>query len=201
LKSSGADVREELLGLASEETRVREELAGDGSLYEGYHPRMEEVHRRKAERLREIMKQVGWPGVSLVGEDGERAAWLILQHAIGEPAFQRRGLEVLSKAAGRGEAPVVQVAMLEDRIRTCEGRGQRYGTQFDWDEHGEMSPVPIEEPEGVNERRREVELPPLEGQIRRMREQVAANGERAPMDWAMRREEMEAWCRAVGWRR
>jgi hypothetical protein len=66
LKSSGADVREELLGLASEETRVREELAGDGSLYEGYHPRMEEVHRRKAERLREIMKQVGWPGVSLV---------------------------------------------------------------------------------------------------------------------------------------
>jgi hypothetical protein len=201
LKSSGADVREELLGLASEETRVREELAGDGSLYEGYHPRMEEVHRRKAERLREIMKQVGWPGVSLVGEDGERAAWLILQHAIGEPAFQRRGLEVLSKAAGRGEAPVVQVAMLEDRIRTCEGRGQRYGTQFDWDEHGEMSPVPIEEPEGVNERRREVELPPLEGQIRRMREQVAANGGRAPMDWAMRREEMEAWCRAVGWRR
>jgi hypothetical protein len=194
-------MREELLGLASEDTRVREELAGDGSLYGGYRSRMEEVHRRNAERLREIMEEVGWPGVSLVGEDGERAAWLILQHAIGEPAFQRRGLDVLSEAAGRGEAPLAQVAMLEDRILVCEGRKQRYGTQFDWDEHGEMSPVPIEDPEGVDERRRELELPPLEGQIRRMREQVAATREQAPKDWAARREEMEAWCRAVGWRR
>lgn len=201
MEPSRADLREELLGLRSEDLRVREELAADGSLYEGYHPRMEEVHRRNAGRLREILEEVGWPGVSLVGEDGEQAAWLVLQHAIGEPALQRRGLELLEEAAGRGEAPLAQVAMLEDRIRTFEGRGQRYGTQFDWDEHGEMSPVPIEDAEGVEERRREVGLPPMEDQIRRMREQVAASRERAPRDWVARREGMEAWCRSVGWRR
>lgn len=201
MKPSPADVREELLSLASEDMRVREELAADGSLYEGYPPRMEEVHRRNAKRLREIMKQVGWPGVSLVGEDGERAAWLILQHAIGEPAFQRRGLVLLKGGAERGEVPLMQVAMLEDRIRMFEGRGQRYGTQFDWDEHGEMSPVRIENPEGLEERRQEVGLPPLEDHIRRMREEVATSGEPAPKDRAARREKMEAWYRSVGWRK
>jgi hypothetical protein len=41
----------------------------------------------------------------------------------------------------RGDAPALQAAMLEDRIRAFEGRPQRYGTQFDWDANGEPSPV------------------------------------------------------------
>lgn len=200
MKPRRADLQEELLRLASEDVRIRDELAADGSLFDGYHPRMQDVHRRNAKCLQEILEQVGWPGVRLVGEDGEQAAWLILQHAIGEPAFQRRGLELLEEAARRGEAPLEQVAMLEDRIRVLEGREQWYGTQFDWDEHGEMSPAPIEDPEGVDARRREVGLPPLREQVGRMREQVAADRERVPKDLAARREEMEAWCRSVGWR-
>lgn len=201
MKPSRADLREELLALESEDVRVREELAADGSLFEGYNLRMEEVHRRNAERLQEIFDQIGWPGVSLVGEEGEKAAWLVLQHAIGEPDFQRRGLELLKEAAGRGEAPLKQVAMLEDRIRSSEGRGQRYGTQFDWDEQGEMSPVPIEDAGGVEERRREVGLPPLEDEVRRIREQVAASRWQPPKDWPARQEEIEEWRRSVGWRR
>lgn len=200
MKPTRSDLREELLALAAEDLRVREELAADGTLHDGYHPRMEEVHRRNAERLRQILAQVAWPGVRLVGQDGARAAWLILQHAIGAPDLQRRGLELLDRAAERGEVPRDQVAMLEDRIRMFEGRRQRYGTQFDWDEQGMMSPVPIEDREYVDERRAEMGLPSLAEQIRTMRERAAAEGEGPPQDRAARRAEVEAWCRRVGWR-
>lgn len=80
-------LREELLAMVRTDEQVRSELEADGSLFDGYHPRMESVHRRHAARLREIIREFGWPGHHLVGEDGARSAWLIAQHSIGEPDF------------------------------------------------------------------------------------------------------------------
>src|SRR5687767_7894406 len=40
-------------------------------------------------RMKEILEQHGWPTFDLVGEDGEDAAWAIVQHADQDPAFQR----------------------------------------------------------------------------------------------------------------
>ena len=37
------DIRSELLAMAREDHRVRTELAADGSLFDGYHPRMRAV--------------------------------------------------------------------------------------------------------------------------------------------------------------
>jgi predicted N-acyltransferase len=67
----------ELLAMKAEDQRVRNELARDASLFEGYHPRMEEVHRRNAARLREIIAERGWPGQSLVGQQATEAAWTL----------------------------------------------------------------------------------------------------------------------------
>jgi hypothetical protein len=124
-----------------------------------------------------------------------------VQHAISRPALQREALEALRLAAARGEAPAMQPALLEDRIRTLEGRPQRYGTQLDWDEAGELSPLPVEDPSGVDERRRTVGLGPLDATVRAQRQAAAAEGERPPRDWQTRRRGMEAWLREVGWRR
>src|SRR5947209_4067064 len=143
-----AALHDELLSMAAEDRRVRAELAAEGSLGDGYHPRMEEVHRQNAARLKEVIEEHGWPGRSLVGEDGAHAAWLVLQHAIGEPALQRRGLELLREAVAAGEVPAVQAAYLEDRIAFFEGRPQRFGTQYDWDDNGEISPHPVEDVAG-----------------------------------------------------
>jgi len=151
----------ELSTMAEEDQRVRAELARDGHLYRGYHPRLAEVNSRNVERLQEIIEQRGWPGRSLVGERAARAAWLVLQHAIAFPAVMRSGLRLLSEAAARGEVSQAEVAMLEDRIRVLEGRPQRFGTQYEWDERGEMSPLPIEDPAGVDERRLALGLPRL----------------------------------------
>ena len=124
------------------------------------------------------------------------AAWLVLQHAIGEPDVQRGCLPILREAAERGEATLAQVAYLEDRIAFFERRPQRYGTQFDWDERGMLSPWPIEDPEGVDARRTAVGLPPLADRIAQARKSAQGS---VPPDYARRQAEMLAWSRSVGW--
>jgi hypothetical protein len=195
-----AELARELVHMAEEDQVVRAELAREGHLFRGYHPRMAEVHSRNAERLEEIIRERGWPGRALAGERGARAAWLVLQHAIAYPALMRRGLDLMREAAAAGQVSQAELAMLEDRIRVLEGRPQRYGTQYDWDERGEMSPLPIDDPEGVDDRRLSVGLPRLAENTQRVREGTRAAGEQPPPDPAQRRQEAETWARMVGWR-
>ena len=57
-----------------------------------------------------MIEEHGWPGNSLVGEDGSHAAWFILQHSIERPDLQRRCLPLLSTAVANGEAAPAQAA-------------------------------------------------------------------------------------------
>ncbi len=193
------ELRYRLLELVAEDDRVRAELASDGALFDGYHPRMAAVHEANACALEAALND-GWPSIERVGEDGAEAAWRIGQHAISLPAFQRRCLKLIEKAVERGEVPARHAAFLADRIRMFEGRPQIYGTQFDWDENGEMSPLPIEAPAGVDARRAAVGLAPLEEAVARHRESVRRAGERPSNDPSRRRAEFEAWARKAGWR-
>lgn len=188
--------RDRLLSMKEEDLQVRAELAADGSLFDGYHPRMEYVHRRNAAQLRQIIDEHGWPCEPLVGEDGAEAAWLIAQHAIGEPVFQRLCLTLLKAAADVGEVPAWQPAYLEDRIRMFEGRPQIYGTQFDIGDDGLPTPCEIEEPESVDERRRAVGLEPLAEQIGRAERAAPPT----PEVRAKRDREYQEWLRRTGWR-
>jgi len=65
---------------------------------------MEDLRKRNAARLAALIDANGWPGRSRVGEDGARAAWLILQHAIGNPPLMRRGWTLLRGGANEGAA-------------------------------------------------------------------------------------------------
>lgn len=190
---------ERLLALAAEDERVRSELAADGSLFEGYNVRMREVHESNAAELESIIDAHGWPGFALAGREGAAAAWRIAQHAIGLPAFQRRALELLSEAIARGDANPQHAAYLDDRIAFNERRPQQYGTQFDWDENGEMAPWRIDDLEAVDERRHRLGMPRLADTLRRMREEWRDSKEHAPADWHARQREIEAWAREVGW--
>jgi hypothetical protein len=190
----------ELLSMAAEDLRVRNELARDGSLFDGYHPRMREIHERNATRLRQILDVHGWPGRRLVGEEPAEAAWLVVQHAIAHPSLQRHALSLLKAAAIAADVPLVQVAMLEDRIRSNEGRGQLYGTQFDWDERGQLNPLPIEDEGNVDVRRAEVGLGSLAQAVELKRKLALQEGEKPPKNWKARQRDKEHWLRSVGWR-
>ncbi|MCV7402312.1 hypothetical protein H7K24_19425 [Mycobacterium fragae] len=191
-------LRDELLAMIGEDDSVSARLAADGSLFDGYHPEMEEVHNRNADRLAQLLEG-GWPAVAQVGADGADAAFRIAQHAISRPDFQRRCRELLQAAVAAGEADPKQLAMLTDRIRCLEGRVQLYGTQFEWDDDGHLSPSPISDPEDVDLRRASVGLGPLAEAIAHQRQRAVTNGERPPGDPAEHRAEYEKWRRRVGW--
>jgi hypothetical protein len=119
--------------------------------------------------LRQVIADVGWPGRSLVSEDGAQAAWLLAQHADRDPAFQRRCLDLLTAAVDRGEATIVQQAYLTDRVLLHEGRPQEYGTQAIARE-GRFEPKKLRDPEHVDQRRASVGLGPLAEYLARMAE-------------------------------
>ena len=119
-----------LLDMEAHDQSVRNELTASGSLDDKYHARLEEVHRANASRLRQIIAVFGWPGITLVGEKGARAAWRIALHAISEPPFMRQCRDLIDRASEAGDAPRWQFAIIDDRIRVYEGRPQRYGTQL-----------------------------------------------------------------------
>jgi hypothetical protein len=114
-------------------------------------------------RLRAVVREHGWPTRSMVGEDGARAAFLIVQHSP-SVAFQREALPLLLAAASAGEAARSDAAMLEDRVRTEEGKPQRYGTQFRIVGR-ELVPYPIEDAANLDRRRADVGLMPMAAYI------------------------------------
>jgi hypothetical protein len=155
-------LREELVAMRAEDLRVRQELLDSGELGNGYAPSMEAVHRKNAQRLKEIIAGHGWPDTELVGAEGTLAAWLIAQHAIGEPDFQRYALRLIQEKVRRGEVPAAQEAYLSDRVAMYEGRPQRYGTQSLPCPDGQYRRWTTEDPALLNERRAAVGLPPAE---------------------------------------
>jgi hypothetical protein len=155
-------LRGELIAMRAEDMRVRDELVAANELGGAYVPRMEAVHVRNAARLRELVDQRGWPAEDIAGKDGAEAAWLIAQHAIGEPEFQRRALRRMQECAADGRIPPWHAAYLEDRIAMFEGRPQRFGTQWlDDPRDGRIRPWTLADPGRVNELRAGVGLPAL----------------------------------------
>lgn len=120
------------------------------------------VEMSNTERMREILDSHGWPGYALVGEDGARAAWALVQHADRDLDLQRRGLAMMTAAVEKGDADPSELAYLVDRVRVAERRPQVYGTQWETDPQGNWKPrTPIEDEARVDERRAEAGMKPL----------------------------------------
>src|SRR5580700_2618049 len=140
----------------------------------------------------------GWPDEAIAGKDGAEAAWLIVQHPIGEPEFQREMLRLLRACGDAKRVPPWQVAYLEDRIAMYEGGPQRYGTQWIDDPlDGRIRPWNLAEPDRVNELRTTVGLGPLHA--------IPEPGPELPLDEQRKIVEnqqwWEHWLTSKGWRR
>jgi uncharacterized protein DUF6624 len=158
-------LRDELVDMSAAQRRLRAALApADTTSAEASYPDarrdLEAIH---AARLWEILDDYEcWPGVTLVGDEGAEAAWLLAQHARFDPQLQHRCLEMLELAVDCGDAPAHHLALLLDGVRMADGKDQVYGSQLvratDADE---LVPWPIEDAAGLDARRAAVGLPPM----------------------------------------
>jgi predicted enzyme related to lactoylglutathione lyase len=120
--------------------------------------------------LRALVARSGWPKRSVVGEEGAHDAWLLVQHADRDTAFQNEVLGLMEDAVAADEASGSDFAYLTDRVRIAQGRPQLYGTQARMSPDGELEPYPIEDSTRVDERRPAVGLPPLAEYLERMKQ-------------------------------
>lgn len=192
-------LRDELIAMKKRDADVRSQLMREGRLFGDYAEEMQQVHRKNAERLDELVARHGWPSISVVGLEGCQAAWLIAQHANCTPQLQRAFLARLSEVAEKGDAPKRQVAFLTDRIRFNENRPQVYATVLDWDENGELS-CAVEDPANLNARRLAVGLPATEDDdLVTYRKKIESEGGKPPPDLAEAKRKGLEWARRVGW--
>jgi hypothetical protein len=151
------ELRDELIAMADADQAFRTE----GRRFTDRSPDDVAAERARGRRIAEIVEVRGWPGVSLVGDAGASAAWLLVQHADQDPDFQDRALALLAQAAAEGDASAHDAAFLTDRVRVHRGRPQLYGTQFR-SEDGVATPFPIEDPDGLDARRAAAGIEPFE---------------------------------------
>ena len=192
-------ISQTILRLKEKDVKLRAKLIKNGTLSNGYNQEMEAVHNSNAKELNQIMDTIGFPTSDKVGEEASNAAWLIVQHSIGQPDFMKKCAALMEKEIEDGQADQINFAYLVDRIAVFEGKPQLYGTQFDWDENGEMSPVQVEDYDTMNKRRKAIGLNTLDEQIKVMRERVKAENQRPPKDFGERQREYNAWRKSVGW--
>ncbi len=137
---------------------------------------LDEEHTKK---MKEIVGRIGWPTISKVGIDACHSAWILVQHADHDVAFQENCLNLMKKEPA-GEISLHDLAYLEDRARSNTGRSLLYATQFQF-VNGAFTPKETEEPEKVNERRKAMGLQTLAENIDEMYEKYKVEKPRSSL--------------------
>ncbi len=96
--------------------------------------------------IHKIIQQYGYPTSKMVGADGMKSFWLLVQH-------QDFDLELQESCLKNCDFALQEQAYLTDRICVNSGKKQIYGTQFN---------SPIEDEKNVNEKRSKMGLSTIE---------------------------------------
>lgn len=128
---------------------------------------IQETDEKNTKWLKGAVEKHGWPGIALVGKDGAEAAFVLAQHGR-DAEFQKKCLELLTAAVKAKDASATHLAYLTDRTRVAAGEKQVYGTELA-EKDGTVVPAPIEDEAKVDERRKEVGLPPLAEALKKAR--------------------------------
>lgn len=192
-------IAERIIDLKNADLELRDRLIQSGQLGEGYNEEMEKMHNRNAKMLNDIIDTIGYPTIDKVGNEANEATWLVIQHSIGQPDFMKKCVVLLEKAVSENKADPRNLVYLTDRLAVLEGKQQLYGTQFDWDENGELSAINFDDLAKVNQRRKLSGLNTLEEQTVIIRRQAKNENQSPPTDFEKRKKKINEWRKAVGW--
>jgi hypothetical protein len=118
--------------------------------------------------LRGQVARNGWFDISRYGAAADQAAWLMVQHADGDHAYQAYIVSVLAPKATTHETNPQNFAFLSDHVAVRSGEPQTYATQMECVD-GEWLAPQVDSPENLDARRASVGLPPYRVQVSQRR--------------------------------
>ncbi|MDE3055630.1 MAG: adenylyltransferase/cytidyltransferase family protein [Verrucomicrobiota bacterium] len=154
-------LRDELLAMQELDQKARSKLLNIKTFSEELWKDVQEIDSKNGQKLKEIVSEYGWPGVSIIGLDGSSALWLLVQHQDQDVLFQKQCLNLLKTAVQEYEASPKSLAYLTDRVNMNENQPQIYGTQW-VQQDGKFLLYTVEDREHLDHRRAEMGLSAIE---------------------------------------
>jgi len=135
---------------------------------------MSEIDQFYTGKMKEILAVHGWITISQFGVDADNQAWLLVQHADHDHAFQEQVLMKLTDLYESGDTNKRNYAYLYDRVALQSeklGRKQKYGTQCVLADNGDLFLSPyVGSLQDINMNRQQVGLGPVEEYIERLKD-------------------------------
>ena len=111
-------------------------------------------------KVEKILAEYGWLGADIVGKQGNKTLFLVIQHA--NLQTQIKYLPMFREAVKNGKAEGGSLATMEDRVLISQGEKQIYGSQLAGDYKTKLYVLsPMIDPDNVDKRRAEVGLEPI----------------------------------------
>ncbi|QHN05156.1 hypothetical protein FTO74_18725 [Granulicella sp. WH15] len=158
-------LRDQLMGMRNQD-RVARGLQQAPGTKPAIATNLAEIDASLTEQLKGIVKAKGWPTIALVGIEASNGAMLILTHTA-DHEWQRSLLPTLVNLADAGKIDGSTLALVVDKELIAEGKLQRYGSQFKLVD-GAMAMYAVEDPGGLDRRRAQVLLPPMDAYKQQM---------------------------------
>ena len=127
-----------------------------------------EDHRNQ-ELVISIIEKCGMPTLNEVTQEQMNAIWLGLQHNA-DKKYREKYFPQIEEAVENGDLSKEQYALMKDRILMDEGKPQIYGSQIKGNKL-----YKLENPETVNERRKEMGMETIEDYLRNFNIQFNQN--------------------------
>ena len=161
----------QLLGIYEDDQKYRQQLEGTfikyGMQSKEVHELADQMNRMDTLNLVKvtaILDKYGWVGKDLVGQDGNSALFLVIQHA--DAKTRAKYLPLMQDAVKKNNALASDLAALEDRILLEQHKKQIYGTHFRLNRKtGKYTLDPLQDPAHVEQRRAKVGLGTLSNQL------------------------------------
>jgi hypothetical protein len=133
--------------------------------YKQFMPRWLALDTANTKDLKMLLDIYRWFTISEFGVQADEQAWLLVQHADADAEFQNHVLGILAELWPIGETVPSNYAYLYDRVAAswmdeAKRKLQRFGTQGTCVGPGLWAPLPVENPDSLDQRRASVGLGP-----------------------------------------
>lgn len=128
--------------------------------------------------LKQIVMTNGFPTITKVGKEVSHKFWMMVQLCDHDIAFQIAILKQMGRAVRKGDVIKEDYAMLTDRTRMNRGVPQLYGTQYVYNDFGDLILYEVYDEQNINERRKTLSLSKINDAEKKVKAIVKATNDR-----------------------